>query len=258
MTEKTEPPKPNPLDIIQTNKRAPLALLINGQPGVGKTSFVSSPPNSIGILTERGLGDIEVDHFPICKTLDHVHECITRLCNNDHQYKSVFLDSLDWTQELIFDAVCKKHNVESIEDANGGYGKGYVEALREWRKLLDLFDRLRFEKGMNVLFTAHTEVRKVQDPRLPTYDSYAIKLNKRASAIVEEYCDIIIFATWDVTVREVKEGGQKRTRALEDAPRVMHTDLSPLYTAKNRFHLPPTLPLSWAAFNKAISQNKEA
>jgi hypothetical protein len=146
--------------------------------------------------------------------------------------------------------------VESIEDANGGYGKGYAEAAKEWRKLLDLIDRLKFGKNMNIIFTAHTELKKISDPRLPIYDSYAIKLNKRASAIVEEYCDVILFATWDVTVRETKENGQKRQRALTDAPRIIQTDLSPLYTAKNRFHLPPVLPLSWAAFDAAMKESR--
>lgn len=244
--------KPNPLDIIKKNKSGPLAICINGQAGVGKTTFACAAPNTIGIITERGLGDIEIDHFPICKTWEQLNECIARLISNGHNYENVFIDSLDWAQELNFDYVCRKHNAQSIEDANGGYGKGYVEALREWRKLLDNLDKLRFKKNMNIILTAHTEVRKVQDPRLPTYDTYAIKLNKRASSVIEEWCDVILFATWDVTVREVKDGGAKRSMALSDAPRVMHTDLSPLYTAKNRYHLPPILPLSWAAFDKAM------
>ena len=109
---------------------------------------------------------------------------------------------------------------------------------------------------MSVILTAHTEVKKVQDPRLPTYDSYAIKLNKRASSVLEEWCDVILFATWDVTVREVKDGGNKRSMALADAPRVIHTDLSPLYIAKNRYHLPPVLPLNWAAFDKAMRNSR--
>jgi hypothetical protein len=244
--------RPNPLAIIQKNRGGPLAICINGQAGVGKTTFAAGADNSIGIITERGLGDLEVDHFPLCEKWEQVLECVQRLIKNEHDYKNVFIDSLDWAQELIFDFVCRKHNAPSIEDANGGYGKGYVEALREWRKLLDMLDKLRFKKGMNVILTAHTEVRKVQDPRLPVYDTYAIKLNKRASAVVEEWCDVILFATWDITVKQVKDGGQKRSMALEDAPRVVRTDLSPLYTAKNRFHLPPSLPLSWSAFSTAM------
>lgn len=244
--------RPNPLAIIQKNRGGPLAICINGQAGVGKTTFACGAENVIGVITERGLGDLDVDHFPLCEKWEHVLDCVKRLLVNDHEYKNVFIDSLDWAQELIFDYVCRKHNAASIEDANGGYGKGYVEALREWRKLLDLLDKLRFKKGMNVILTAHTEVRKVQDPRLPVYDTYAIKLNKRASAIVEEWCDVILFATWDITVKKVKDGGQNRAMALEDAPRIIRTDLSPLYTAKNRFHLPPAIPLSWSAFTKAM------
>lgn len=251
-----KPKAKNALSIIQTNEPGPIAACVLGPPGVGKTTFCFSAPKPIGILTERGLGDLVVDHFPLCKKFDHVLDAVNRLINSEHEYKTVVLDSLDWLQELIFDHVCRRHNVESIEDANGGYGKGYVEALREWRKLLDLFDILRFELKMNVLMTAHTEVKKVQDPRLPTYDSYAIKLNKRASSVVEEYCDAILFCSWDVTVKETKEGGQKRTRALADAPRIIHTDLSPLYTAKNRFHLPATLPLKWSAFEAALNESR--
>lgn len=260
MAELAEKPneRPNPLDIIQTTKPLPLRICMNGQPGVGKSTFASEAPNPIFILTEEGLGDITVDAFPLCRRLSDVYECIYRLKENEHDYKTVVLDSLDWCQDLIYDEVCARHNVQSIEDANGGFGKGYVEVAKEWRKLFAKFDELRIRCGMQIIFTAHTEVRRLNDPRLPSYDAFEIKLNKRGSAIVEEYCDVILFATWDVTVKVSKDptSGQKRAMALEDAPRVMYTNLSPLYKAKNRYHLPDQLPLSYSAFERALKESR--
>ena len=50
----------------------PPRILIHGVHGVGKTTFAADAPNPVFIVTEDGLGTLQVDHFPLAKTFDEV------------------------------------------------------------------------------------------------------------------------------------------------------------------------------------------
>jgi hypothetical protein len=47
----------------------PPRIMVYGPHGLGKTTFGASAPAPIFILTEDGLGRLEVDHFPVAKSL---------------------------------------------------------------------------------------------------------------------------------------------------------------------------------------------
>ena len=114
---------------------------------------------------------------------------------------------------------------------------------------------------MTVIMTAHSEVKRVEDPTMPTYDTHDLKLHKRAAAVAEEFADVILFAAVQTnTVTEDSGFNNKRIRAVTTGNRIMHTVGQPAFLAKNRFSLPPLLPLTWADFSAAMwpEQAKQA
>lgn len=225
---------------------------IFGPAGCGKTTFGASAPSPIFIQTEDGLGNIDVPHFPLAKTFDDVLSAISTLYTEEHEFKTVVIDSLDWLEPLVWQEVCATNKVESIERLP--YGRGYTEALSVWRTFLDGVTALR-DKGMWVVMIAHNQVVKVEDPVTASYDSHTLKLHKKAAALVEEYSDIVGFASLKtLTVSEDSGFNQTRTRAKTTGERVLNVAPNPAYTAKNRYSLPPTLPLDWPAFQQSIEQ----
>ena len=72
-------------------------------------------------------------------------------------YNSLVIDSLDWLEPLIFAKTCETHKQASIESF--GYGRGYVEALKYWREILDMVNRLRNEKKMRIVLIAHNQIK---------------------------------------------------------------------------------------------------
>jgi hypothetical protein len=98
----------------------------------------------------------------------------------DHDYETVVIDSLDWLERLIFDKVCTENNVDNIEKAGGGYGKGYMLAVTKWRELLTSLDVLRNDRNMVVILLAHAKVERFEDPESTPYDRYAPRLHKHA------------------------------------------------------------------------------
>src|SRR5688500_14505929 len=113
----------------------PPRILVHGVHGVGKTTFAAGAPDPVFVLTEDGLGTLDVPHFPLARTFDEVMQALAALYSEEHAYRSLIADSVDWLQPLIHIKVCQNQGCSSIEDL--GYGKGYVHALDLWRQYLE-------------------------------------------------------------------------------------------------------------------------
>ncbi|MCK9327228.1 MAG: ATP-binding protein, partial [Bacteroidales bacterium] len=154
---------------VRANELKPPRIVVYGPAGVGKTTFGAGAPNPVFIQTEDGLGSITAPAFPLARSYGDVMEALNVLLTEEHDYKSVVLDSLDWLEPLVWEATCKRLDVASIEAP--GYGKGYVEASQEWRRLFDTLTMLRDKRGMIVILIAHSQVSRVDDPTTAPYDS---------------------------------------------------------------------------------------
>ena len=245
------------LESIQTGREnKPPRLMIYGQEGVGKSTLGASAPDAIFVQTEDGLGEIDCRKFPLAQNLGDVIAALTALRDEDHEFRTVVIDSLDWLERLIFDEVCKEFGVRSIEKADGGFGKGYVDALVHWRKVLSLLDELRNKRGMMVILLAHAKVERFEDPENTAYDRYAPRLHKHAASLISEWVDAVMFAT--KRMRVSKDGDARAIASpigADGGERVLRTNGSPACIAKNRFGLPNEIPLSWDAFLQAYQNS---
>jgi len=229
--------------------RAP-RVMIYGPHGMGKTTFGAGSPDPIFILTEDGLGRLEVDHFPLAQSFSDVTDAIGSLYEEDHKFGTVVIDSLDWLDNLIWDDIHGKYDDKAL-----AYGKGAVIAADYWRNILEGLNALRNDKGMACVLIAHCEIKRFDSPETEPYERYQPKLQARSSAIVQEWCDAVLFANQRVIVKREEVGFNKEiTRGITTGERLIYTTEKPAYLAKNRFGLPDTLPLSWEAFTSAISQ----
>lgn len=241
------------LSSIERSKAKPPRIIVYSDAGVGKTTFAASAPEPIFLITEDGLGLLDVPHFPLAKSLDDILDALGALYSEDHAYQTMVLDSLDWLEPLIWERVCRDHGIKSIEGM--GYGKGYVEAISYWRQVYEGLTALRDQRGMTVIMTAHSQIVHIEDPTQPAYDAHGLKLHKRAAALAEEFSDIILFCAYRTMTHSEDLGfGNKRTRAVTTGERIMYAQGTPAFTAKNRHHLPTSLPLSWDALVAAMQQ----
>lgn len=238
------------LQSIKRSVLAPPRVVIYGVPGIGKTTLAASAPAPIFMPIEDGLGQLDVPTFPQPKSLTEVYECIGALLNEKHDYQTIVLDSLDKLEPLIWEHVCATvpagagKPAARIEDY--GYGKGYVHALSEWRTLLNGLDALR-DSGMIVCSIAHSAVVKFEPPDSDTYDRYQMRLHKSADAAICDWADVLLFANYDVKL--VARGDDKK-RAIGEGKRTLHTTERAAWRAKNRYRMPDTLPMEWAAIEQ--------
>ena len=246
---------------IQHGRTAmPPRILVYGTEGIGKSTLASRAPRPVFIQTEDGLGEIDCDKFPLSASFDEVLTQLVSLRTEEHDYQSVVVDSLDWLERLIWDAVCQDYGVKSIEKVDGGYGKGYIHALTPWRLFLDRLAALHRDRCMAVILIAHAKVEKFDDPESSPYDRYSPRLHKHAGALVTEWCDAVLFASRKFRTQTEETGfGRKRTTAhaigKDGGERILRTVGGPSCVAKNRYNLEPELPLDWNVLLSGIAGN---
>ena len=229
----------------------PPRLLIYGVSGVGKTTCAAGSPRPSIIQTEDGLGNISAPTFGLLRSFDEVMEAVACLYTESHDYQTVVLDSLDWLEPLIWQHTAQLHNQPDIESF--GYGKGYLAALDTWRSLLDGLNALRDERGMGVILIAHAEIKRFDSPETEPYDRYQPKLHSRASALVQEHVDAVLFANYRISTLKSDVGFNKKVvRGVSGGDRLLHTAERPAFLAKNRFGMPETLPLAWSELAACI------
>jgi hypothetical protein len=230
--------------------KPPISLLYAVH-GIGKSTFGSCAPNPIFIQTEDGLGSIQADTFGVLRSYGEIMESIGSLYNEEHNFKTVVLDSADWSEPLVWAEACRLNGWKDIEAP--GYGRGYVAALDLWKVLIDGLTALRDERDMGVIILAHSEIKRFESPEVEPYDRYQPKLHKGASAIVQEAADAVLFANYRVNTVKTDSGFNKKVvRGVGSGERLLYTVERPAFLAKNRWSLPDSIPLSWDDFAAGI------
>jgi hypothetical protein len=183
--------------------------------------------------------------------LADVYSAVATLINQDHDFQTLFIDSLDWLEPLVQDHVCKANNWKNIEQP--GFGKGYIAAAEEWRNLLSGLEVLRADKGMGIILIAHDKIKRIEDPLTEGFDSHVLKLHDRAGALVQEWADVIGYAGYRIFTNKIDAGfGNKETKATTTGERILHVEPHPAHCGGNRFGL-SNMPLDWTAFQEALT-----
>jgi hypothetical protein len=235
--------------ILKNTAMAAPRIMVYGVEGIGKSTFGAGAPNPIYILTEDGLGSLNVDHFPLATSFQDVMDAIASLYKENHAFETVVIDSLDWLEAIIQREIEQKYDAKDL-----AYGKGSLIAAERWREILDGLNALRNDKGMAVILIAHTTIKRFDSPEVEPYDRYQPKLQERSNAVVREWADAVLFANYKTIVKKDDVGfNQTNNRGISTGERLLFTSERPAYMAKNRYNMPESIPLSWDAFAEAIS-----
>lgn len=241
--------------------RAPRIILL-GVEKIGKSTFAASSDNPImiPIKREEGVDDLAVSKFPVCQTFNDLMQCFSTLYTSEHNFGTVVVDSASALEPLIWDDTCHKNgNADSIEKVNGGYGKGYIEALKQWGLVVEALDALRATKNMSSIIIGHVKVKRFDDPNGSSYDQYQFDLNDKASALLYKWADLILFCNTKVVVTTEKLGFNKEKHRgidIAEGQRFLYTQKRPSHPGGGRGvygRIPYELPLSWASFINAVA-----
>lgn len=217
--------------------KRPQRLLVYGPEGIGKSTLASQMPDPVFIDVEDGTSQLEVARIDAPKDWGMLLAEVAYLTGDHNGASSIVIDTADAAERLCQMRVCSKFGKGGIEDF--GYGKGYVYARDEFNQLLEALDRA-VASGLNVILVCHSTMRKFERPdEAGAYDRFELKLNKHVSALVKEWADAVLFVDWETFV-SVDDNGKAKAKG---GKRIIRTDHSPVWDAKNRWGLPETVTL---------------
>lgn len=233
----------------------PIRAIIYGVEGAGKSTFAADAPSPIFICAEDGTSHLDVARFPSPKSFQDVLDACATLLREDHDFKTIVIDTLDWLEPIVWAHTCAQHGKSNIEEF--AYGKGFLYAADSWRMLIERLDLLSQTKKMHVILVAHSSLRKQDDLHAGAFDRYKMKLHERTAELFREWVDCVLFARYDVKTVKEGTGKIKRSRGVYSGERVIHTQWSAAFDAKNRYGLPEKMPLSWPEFYSLVYDDSQ-
>lgn len=236
----------------------------------GKTSFAAFSHKPIFLMGsgEDGLLTLlqskllpPTDYFdPPASSVGQVFSLLRWLINEQHEYKTLVIDTANSIERLAMEAVCRDQFANNwLEYAKWGQGDKVLLPLV--CELLDLLDELNQARGMGVILLAHAQVRSFKNPSGSDFDRYTPQLGKITWGELHKWADVIMFGTYEE--KERKQDG--RTKVLGEGERVLYTTRRAAWDAGNRYGLPETIRLgnngpkrAWerfvAAYTAAVSR----
>ena len=247
------------MEINKTRKSKPPRILIHGDHGIGKSSLAAAAPSPVFIQTEDGLDEIDAEAFPLASTFDMLMGQLVSVYKEKHEYKTLVIDSLDWTERLVNEHVCKAGGKDSISDF--GFGAGFQAAYEQFGRVVKALNMIREERGMAVILTAHSQIKQYNNPLGADFDRHQIKLRDKNAELFLEWCDVVAFLRFQTYVKEKKEGFSTITKATGGSERVLSCYPSAAFVSKNRYGITndieaPSAAEGWENLIKAIKGEK--
>jgi hypothetical protein len=232
--------------------RGAVRTTLYGTEGIGKTTLAAQWPNPVILDTERGTRQIDCARVR-CPDWIRLHGALVELGGDPQGFDTVVVDSVDWAERLIIEAMLKRDDKKSIEDY--GFGKGFVKLAEQFGKLLSLLDGM-IDRGVHVVLVGHSVVKRQTPPDMDEgFDRFELKLSKQVGPLVKEWSDLLLFANYRTTL---VEGTGGRTRAKGGKERVIHAERCAAWDAKNRFGLPASMPMEWESIGHLFPANPKA
>jgi hypothetical protein len=106
--------------------------------------------------------------------------------------------------------------VTSIEKVDGGYGKGFVRAVEEMNKAIDLLRGLVERRGMHAIVISHQITKTAKDPTSDDYERLALALHEKTASAWEGAVDTILYAEPELKTYDTLNEGKNNERRKVD------------------------------------------
>lgn len=191
----------------------PPRLVIYGQPKVGKTSFASNAPSPLLVQTEDGAAGLRIPKIPEtpCSSWEELMQCLREVLKQDHDRKSLIIDTLDKAEQLA-QAHVLQNSFNGNHEKYMAYYKGPILAGEMISEVLSALDYIRTKRGMNIILIAHDGLQQGANALGDDFKKWAPNLSKYAWNRVRDWADQIGHAqsNFKVIDGKAKELGKDR------------------------------------------------
>lgn len=230
--------------IIEQRGVAPPRVMVYGLPGVGKTTLAASA-NAVIVDLENGALTVPgARRTPLVSTYSQLIRTLNELADADpSKVGAVCIDTADAMMRLVEVEVKDRDSkgndplLKTIGGVHGGFFKGR-EVVKNFLDL-EIFPALNriHANGNAIIILAHAKRAKITQPDGITIQQSFPEMDEYVGNRFIQWVDATLYAL-------VNASGE----------RVLITDPSPNILAKNRYGLPPTLPLHWPTLCASIEE----
>lgn len=245
------------MNITRGRVKKALKIVLYGPEGIGKSSLASRFPGAVFMDTEDSTAHMDVARFDKASSWEMLKQQAEWVKQHPSEVGTLILDTADWAERLEIEELCKRHGWDGLEAP--GYGRGFQYSAEEFGRLLNIFQGC-VNAGVNVVITAHAQLRKVELPEeMGAYDHWEMKTSKKVAPMIREWADAVFFLNYKTVIINVDGKGQtKGKNKAQGGRRVMYTTHTPFWDAKNRFGLSDELPLDYNEIAHIVPSNVTA
>jgi hypothetical protein len=234
--------------------KRPFTLIINGKPGIGKTTLALHAPKPVVVVLgrESGVDAMKapklVNKNAICG-VEFANEAIRYLIKSEHDFETVIFDNLFTYKESINEVVIKENPVITVKDtevkvtdvSQYPYGRGAGLTKPYWEKLITGSKLLRDRKNMNVIFLSQPEKKTIKPNVSESYDIMGLCLPASGGAdihtLFESFADIILHMEKSIPTKTIKGfvANKKAAIAGEQITTVYASPGQGGFISKNRY-----------------------
>lgn len=233
------------LDTIETTDDAVLRApkgIIYASTGIGKTIFGLNAYKRFVLNCENGTVYTKRGVTNYLKTWVEILPWLETMAYEDHDYKTVVVDTIDWllrrVEEHVSSTDSKAGGLEAtLNRSHGGYGNGKQVLMNYiYQKVLPLFDAM-VDRGIAVILLAHAARQNIINIDGVTIE----KSTPDIHPVLQQ-----TFVEWSDFVGAAKKDGDDRVLILNETGQML---------AKNRYGIDQPIRLDWDAFVGAITNN---
>jgi hypothetical protein len=248
-----------PQVITRGKRKEPARVFLYAPEGLGKSTFAAESPAPVFLDVERGTMHLDVarikEGFPW--TWKALLETVRNLATDGTMegYQTLVLDTVDMAEHLAAAYLVEEHKPRSKEGLTNsleafGFGKGFNLLADQWKLMAKALEDVRVACGVNVILLGHAVVKTFKNPAGEDYDRYIPRVADKSAGIIKAWCDAVVCGGYE-TVQDKKSG-----KAVSTGARVVHTEWSPAWDAKNRYNLPAEVPLDAADFWRLVAEGR--
>ena len=228
---------------IETGKKqSKVRAVIYGPEGIGKSTLAATFPRPLFVDVEGGTHHLDVARISAPKSWAAICQIVTDVAAGriGQEYQTLVIDTADWAEKALKEAICREAKVQSIGDVD--FGKLYQKLGAKWGTFLD--DLSQVAEIKHVVLLAHSQLTHCEIPEESgSFDRYELKLNNsfkvNTASMTKEWASMVLFLNYEIVV--VEANGKNKAQG---GRRVMYTSHHACWDAKNRYGLPEKIRLN--------------